>query len=720
MQTRRRIRVGIDTGGTFTDVVALDEETGELVTTKTPSTPANPADGFLAGIDKVLGLLGGPAGDSIGAVSHGTTVATNQLLEGKVDRLGFVTTEGYDAMLEIARQSVPDGYGNSYFWVKPARIVPRDLVRSVGGRLDFTGAEVRPFDEEGAREVARWFRDRGVDTLGVCFLHSYADPRHEERMREILADEHPAAVVSISSQVLREYREYERAMTTLVDAAVKPRLSAYVANIGARLAAYVGDPVAGGDRPDERGRDQVPFYVMKSNGGVLSAEEVVHQPITTVLSGPAAGALGAALIAEAAGFDRVLTCDGGGTSTDVSVVIDGEPTLTTEGTVGAFPSKIPMIDVVTVGAGGGSIAWLSPEGALKVGPQSAGADPGPLCYGRGGTDVTITDAHVVLGRIPPHLLGGEIPLDVEAARAGVERLAAALGLSPEAAAVGVLEISAWNQANALRQVTVKRGLDVRDFTLTTFGGSGSLLLCRLMDVLGIPTVLVPPDPGNVSAFGLLTVDVKNDYVLTRVCLDEHLDAASLGTAYAQLTAQARDALLREGFPEGEHVFARTADLRYFGQAFEVRVPVPDGDLDRRLLDGVVSAFHAEHRGLYGYDFAGDLSQQVEWVNLRVSGIGPITRPEIRRLSGSSAPPASRGSSQADVPTRAVCFDAEEGYVDAPILQRSGLVPGDSVQGPAVIEEYGSTVPLHPGFTATVDELGNLLVRRHVSTQEAAR
>ena len=702
MQTRRRIRVGIDTGGTFTDVVALDEDTGELVTTKTPSTPANPADGFLAGIDKVLGLVGGLGGDSIGAVSHGTTVATNQLLEGKVDRLGFVTTEGYDAMLEIARQSVPDGYGNSYFWVKPPRIVPRDLVRSVGGRLDHTGAEVRPFDEEGARGVARWFRDRGVDTLGVCFLHSYADPRHEERMREILAEEHPDAVVSISSQVLREYREYERAMTTLVDAAVKPRLSAYVANIGARLAAYVG---AG------EGRGSVPFYVMKSNGGVLSAEEVVHQPITTVLSGPAAGALGAALIAQAAGFDRVLTCDGGGTSTDVSVVVDGEPTLTTEGTVGAFPSKIPMIDVVTVGAGGGSIAWLSPEGALKVGPQSAGADPGPLCYALGGTDVTITDAHVVLGRIPPHLLGGEIPLDVAAARTGVERLAADLGLSPEAAAVGVLEISGWNQANALRQVTVKRGLDVRDFTLTTFGGSGSLLLCRLMDVLGIPTVLVPPDPGNVSAFGLLTVDVKNDYVLTRVSLDEHLDPAALDTSYAQLTAQARSALLREGFPEGEHVFVRTADLRYFGQAFEVRVPVPDGDLDRTVLDGVVTAFHAEHRGLYGYDFAGDASQQVEWVNLRVSGIGPITRPEIRRMRGSSAPQATRGSAQADDPIRAVCFDAEEGYVDTPILQRNGLVPGDSVQGPAVIEEYGSTVPLHPGFTATVDGLGNLLVRR---------
>ncbi len=686
----RTIRIGIDTGGTFTDVVAFDEASGEVVTTKTPSTPANPADGFLAGIDKVLDVLGAGAG-AIDAVSHGTTVATNQLLEGKVDRLGFVTTAGYESMLEIARQSVPDGYGNSYFWVKPARIVPRDLVKGVGGRLDFTGAEVRPFDEDSARVVARWFRDQGVTTLGVCFLHAYANPEHEERMRAVLAEEHPDAVVSLSSEVLREYREYERAMTTLVDAAVKPRLSAYVTNIKHRL--------------DALDRREIPFYVMKSNGGVLSADEVVHQPITTVLSGPAAGALGAALIAQVAGFDRVLTSDGGGTSTDVSVVIDGEPTLTTEGTVGAFPSKIPMIDVVTVGAGGGSIAWLSPEGTLKVGPHSAGADPGPLCYGRGGTEVTITDAHVVLGRIPPHLLGGEIPLDVDAARAGVEDLAKRLGLSPEACASGVLEISAWNQANALRQVTVKRGLDVRDFTLTTFGGSGSLLLCRLMDVLGLHTVLVPPNPGNVSAFGLLTVDVKNDYVRTQVALAEALSPADVGGTYDELTDQARRALVQEGFADDEHQFVRTADLRYFGQAYEVRVGVPDGVVDGDVLSGVADRFHAEHRALYGYDFAHDPSQQVEWVNLRVTGIGPIQRPEIQRHPLAESPSAT--------PTghREVCFDPAEGYAETPVLWRPDLAPGTVLTGPAVVEEFGSTVPLHPGFTARVDEYLNLIVTR---------
>jgi N-methylhydantoinase A len=693
-QAHRRIRLGIDTGGTFTDVVAFDEDTGEIVTTKTPSTPGNPADGFMAGIDKVLELLGLPAGDgnALAAVSHGTTVATNQLLEGKVDQLGFITTEGYDAMLEIARQSVPDGYGNSYFWVKPDRIVPRHLVKSVPGRLDFTGAEVRPLDEQAARRVARWFRDKGITTLGVCFLHAYANPAHEERMREILQQEHPDAVVSISSQVLREYREYERAMTTLVDAAVKPKLSAYINNITARLAEYAG-------------ARRVPFYVMKSNGGVLSAAEVVHQPITTVLSGPAAGALGAALIGRVAGFDRVLTCDGGGTSTDVSVVIDGDPTLTTEGSVGVFPSKIPMIDVVTVGAGGGSIAWLSPEGTLKVGPHSAGADPGPLCYAKGGTEVTVTDAHVVLGRVPPHLLGGEIPLDVAAAEKGVRALAEKLGLTRETCAVGILEISAWSQANALRQVTVKRGLDVRDFTLTTFGGSGSLLLCRLVDILNLPAVLVPPNPGNVSAFGLLTVDVKNDYVQTHISLHEALDLIRVQAAFDALTDQARAALTTEGFTEQEHRFQRTADLRYFGQAFEVRVAVSGGSLDRAAIDAVAQAFHAEHRALYGYDFSNDRSQQVEWVNIRVSGIGPIHRPEIKRAPGhTSATAAPTGS-------REVCFDSGDGYVTTSVFWRTDLPPGTVVTGPAIIEEFGSTVPLHPGFTARIDDYLNIIVTR---------
>src|SRR3954471_21947009 len=685
--TERRVRIGIDTGGTFTDVVAVDEETGQTTTTKTPSTPADPAEGFLNGVRKVLGLMD-LSGEAIPAVSHGTTVATNQLLEGKLDRIGFITTEGYESVLEIARQSVPDGYGNSQFWGKPPRVHPGDLGRTGRRPPHHTGAEVRPFDEDDARAAARFFMDAGITTIRVCFLHAYANDTHERRMLDVIRDEHPAAVVSLSSQVLREYREYERSVTTLVDAAVKPKVGAYVTNIRTRL-----DEIAPG----------VPFYVMKSNGGVLSAGEVVHQPITTMLSGPAAGALGAALIAGTAGFDRVLTCDGGGTSTDVTVVIDGEPTLTTEGSVGDYPSKIPMIDVVTVGAGGGSSAWLSPEGTLKVGPKSAGADPGPMCYPDGGDVPTVTDAHVTLGRIPPHLLGGEIPLSVEAARGGLQQLGAKLDLDLERTATGILEISAWNQANALRQVTVARGLDVRDFTLTTFGGSGSLLACRLMDILGLPRTLVPPSPGNVSAFGLLTVDVRNDYVQTVVSRHDDLDLARVAAVFAELEDRARAALDAEGFGPDEQRMQRTADLRYVGQAFEVRVPVGDGELDAAATELVAQAFHAAHRLLYGYDFAADPRQAVEWVNLRVSGIGPIRRPDLVEL-----PAVAGGTDRAVTGSRRVFFDD---WLDTPTYDRTRLAPEDVVAGPAVIEEFGSTVPVHPGFAAAVDTHGNLLLTR---------
>ncbi len=678
------LRIGIDTGGTFTDVVGYDEENGELTVTKTPTTPADPAVGFLAGLEKVLGLLGAGIG-AVAAVSHGTTIATNQLVQGDVGDLGFITTEGFEFLLEIARQSVPAGYGNSYFWVKPDRIVPPDRVRTVAGRLDNDGAELRPFDEEQAAGVARWFRDRGIGALGVCFLHSYANPDHERRMAAVLAREHPDAVVSISSDVLREYREYERSMTTLLDAAVKPRVSSYLRAISARLEA------AG---------CMAPFYVMKSSGGVALAGELIRQPIATVLSGPAAGVLGAAVIARAAGIERVLTCDGGGTSTDVAVVTGGEPALTTEGRVGDYPSLIPMVDVVSVGAGGGSVAWISPEGGLKVGPRSAGADPGPLCYGRGGTEVTVTDAHLVLGRIPPRLLGGEVPLDRQAAAAGLDALGRQLGLSGTECAAGILEISAWNQADALREVTVKRGLDVRDFTLVTFGGSGSLLACPLIDILDVREVLVPPNPGNVSAFGLLTVDVRADYVRTAVQRQDALDPDAVAEILAVLDDQARRGLAAQGFAAPRLV--RSADLRYFGQAFEVRVPVPDGPFTAAIAAGVAVAFHEAHRALYGYDFQGDARQHVEWVNLRITGFGELRHPKPARIAvRDGVPDRARSGS------RRVRFSRAADYADAAIYERSRLLAADEVMGPAVIEEYGATIPVHPGFAARVDEHGNL-------------
>ncbi len=697
----RRLRIGIDTGGTFTDVVAVDEATGEIFTTKTPSTPADPSLGVLDGIRKILRLIeqvaSAPAvAPAVAAVSHGTTVATNALLQDRFPGLGLVTTLGFRHVLEIARQAVPRGYGNSYFWVKPERIVPLHLVHEVPERLNFRGDVLRPFDEAAAVAAARWFRDHGIDSIGVSFIHAYANPEHERRMRAILEREHPGAHVSISSDVLPEYREYERTVTTLVDAFVKSRVAAYVGAIQARLDTELGTGV--------------PFYVMKSNGGVISAREVAAQPITTILSGPAAGALGASILAGVAGFDRVLTADAGGTSTDVCLVEHGLPGLTTDGAVGRFPVKVPMIDIVTVGAGGGSIAWIAPDGGLKVGPRSAGADPGPLCYGRGGAEPTTTDAHLVLGRIPPRLLGGEIPLSVERARDGIAALAARLGLPPTRAAEGILEIAAWNQANAIQQVSVKRGLDPRDYTLVAFGGSGPLLAGRLLDLLHLRAALIPLSPGNVSALGLLTVDLKNDYVQTFVQRHDRLDHAAVNAHLARLEALARAALASEGFSEHEMRIERSADLRYFGQAWEVAVELPAGTIDEQSAAVATDRFHEAHEQRYGYSYRrvtghGRTDRQaVEWVNLRVTGIGPIARPKLRER-----PPGDGRPARALSGTRPVVFSEET--VECPVYARALLAPGDTLSGPAVIEEYGATTVVYPGQRVETDRFGNLILTR---------
>ncbi len=686
MAGRPGVRIGIDTGGTFTDVVAVDTGTGRLAATKTPSTPKDPSVAFMRGVDHALRLLG-VGSDELESIRHGTTVATNHLLQGAVRDLGLITTEGYESILEIARQSVPDGYGNSYFWVKPPRIVPADLVRTVGGRLDSAGREIRPFDEDSAVRAVRFLRDRGVRAIGVCLLHSYANDEHERLVERVVRREYPQAVLSLSSRVLPEYREYERTVTTLVDAAVKPTVASYVSAIERRLNGLDG------------GR-RIPFSVMRSNGGVLSATEVVQQPISTVLSGPAAGVLGAAAVAADAGFRSIVTCDGGGTSTDVAVVLDGRPSLTTDAVVGDHPVRVPMVDVVTVGAGGGSIACVTPERTLRVGPGSAGADPGPACYPGGGSEPTVTDAALLLGRIPPHLLGGSITLDPAAAVTAVSAVAARVGLTAEDCAAGILEIFAWNQANALRRITTGRGLDVRDFPLVTFGGSGSLLACRLLDLVGAPAVLVPPDPGNLSAYGLLTVDVRCDSVRTRVSRDDELDLGGLAEIFGTLTLRARNALQQEGFGPTA-VVMRVADLRYVGQAYEVGVDCPDGPISRAWADRVVARFHDSHQALYGYDFRGRADQPVEWVNMRATGIGPVQRPNFPEISSGDGAPTPRG-------TRRVRF---EGWVDAAIHDRGTLLAGQVVDGPAIIEEFGSTVPVHHGFRATVDRYGSLLLTR---------
>jgi N-methylhydantoinase A len=678
--TRSRLRIGIDTGGTFTDIVAVDDATGEVHTTKTPSTPDDPSRALLEGVHKVLeGLSGSPSG-----IYHGTTVATNALLEERFSSLGLITTKGFRHVLEIARQSVPNGYGNSYFWVKPDRIVPLHRVKEVEGRLDFRGEEIRPFDEKEARAAARWFRQEGITAIGVCFIHSYANDAHERRMREILAEEYPEAIVSLSSDVLPEYREYERTVTTLVDAFVKPEVQHYV------------------ERAEDRVRslDQgLPFLIMQSNGGVLSPAQVADRPIATLLSGPAAGALGASLLAGMAGFPNVLTVDAGGTSTDICVVDGGVPHMTTEGAVGRFPVKVPMIDIITIGTGGGSIAWVDPSGSLRVGPKSAGASPGPMCYGKGGDEPTLTDANLLLGRLPPHLLGGEVPLDVERARFGLERLAGQVGLGVEQLAAGILEIADWNQVNAIRQVTVRKGLDPREYAMVAFGGSGPLQAGRVAQLLGLPHTLVPPSPGNVSAYGLLAVDLKMDYVATAVQREDRFDTATLEQVFKRLESDAARDLAAEGVPVERRRLSRSADIRYFGEAYEIRIEIPPGSLTPDSLRDAVDRFHSAHETLYGYSYRG--SQLTEVVNLRITGVGIIDKPRVAELRATDAPAQPSGA-------RGVYFGSR--YLETAVYGRGHLGPGHIIEGPAIVEEYGSTAVIQPDQAARVDRLGNLVLR----------
>jgi N-methylhydantoinase A len=682
-----RLRIGIDTGGTFTDIVSIDGASGTMRVTKVASTPANPGVALARGVKAILDEAGA-AVDDVAGLAHGTTVATNALLQGEISSLGLIVTAGFRHILEIARQSVPDGYGNSYFWVKPERIVPLHLVREVGGRLNFKGEELRRLDEKSVRAAVRFYKAHRIPAIGVCLMHAYANPAHERRVAALLKQEYPDCTVSLSCDVLPEYREYERAVTTLVDAFVKPHMDRYLRRVKDELGP---------------GLREKPFLVMQSSGGVMSAEQVVKKPITTALSGPAAGALGSAVVAAIAGFDSVVTLDAGGTSTDLCLIENGQPHITNGGTVGPFPVRIPMINIETIGTGGGSIAWISREGHLKVGPRSAGAEPGPMCYPKGGTEPTITDANLVLGRLPPALIGGGIALDVARARAGLDALARGLGraMTAEQLAEGIVEIANWNQTNRIRQMTIQRGLDPRDFALLSFGGAGPAQSAAVMDLLGMTACIVPPNPGNLSAFGLLAVDWRTDRIVTKVMHEDAIDLSAVRRLYAQLERDAVDTLTRDGIPESRIRVLREADIRYAGQSMEVRVAVPAGEIDARFKTALLDAFHAAHRRTFGYDYKGE--QKIELVNLCVSGFGMIDRPTMPKLEPKpGVVPARRA-------VRPVYFNGA--FRDTPVYDRATLPPEFRLDGPAIVEEFGSTTVVFPGQTLTVDPHGILIVRR---------
>jgi len=671
-------RVGVDVGGTFTDVVTVDG--GELGVEKTPSTPAAPAEGVVAGLEDAAAA--GLALGEVAFLGHGTTVATNAVLEGTWADTGLVTTEGFRDALAIGRQNRPDLYDARA--ETPDPVVPRDRRHEVPERLDERGEVVRDLDGDAVRDVADALAAQDVDAVAVALLFAFENDAHERRVVEILRDELDVPV-SRSSVVLPEIREYERTLATALNAALVPVMSDYLATLS--------DAVADRGVP-------APLRIMQSSGGTMVADAARDRPVRTLLSGPAAGVRGAAYVADRAGHDDVVTMDMGGTSCDVSLVTGGEPAVTTETTVGDYPVAIPAVDVHTVGAGGGSVAWLDAGGALRVGPRSAGADPGPICYGRGGTEPTTTDAHLVLGRLDPDgLLSGELAADVDAVRAGLrEHVADPLDQSVEDAARGILRVANANMERALRVVSVERGHDPREFALVAFGGAGPLHATALADALDVPRVVVPRTAGVLSALGLLVSDVVYDYGRTRVRRLDAVDAAALDAAFDDLAERGRDRLADEGFPPDRRAVERSVDLRYAGQSFDLPVAVPDGDVDDAALDALAERFHERHRERYGH---ADPDEPVEVVTVRLRAKGLVEPPEL------AAPVEAGSAADAVEATRTVGF--ADGDHETRIYDRARLPAGASFDGPAVVAGAESTALVHPDQAASVDDDGNLVV-----------
>ena len=680
-----KIRVAIDTGGTFTDVVAINEETGNTVAIKTPSTPKDPSQGLLNGIDKIFSKTNDNLND-MNMLLHGSTVATNAVLEHKFSGLGLLVTNGFRDMIEIARQSVPDGYGNSFFWVKPPRLVPLHLVREIKGRLRFDGSEIEPIDPDFALNSISELVNEGVNCIGVCLLHSYANSEHEKFIGELIKKHFPNIFFSLSSVVLPEYREYERAMTTLIDVLVKPYCETYLGNAAKKLY-YDGI--------------QFPFLIMQSNGGVVRHSTASEKPVTMLLSGPAAGVLGAVHMSKLAGFDKILTSDVGGTSTDISIVENQVPLYTSETMVENYPVKTPMLDIVTVGSGGGSIAWTDDYGNMKVGPQSAGADPGPVCYSKGGDKPTVTDAAVVLGRLPKSLIGGELELNEEKAKEIYKVFGNEHGMKPEEAAAGVLELAAINQVFGIRKVTTTRGRDPSNYAMVAFGGAGGLFATEVAEFLEITTIITPPDPGNLCALGLHVSDVKRDYIQTIVRSQSNYDQEEIIKIWTKLRDQGIKDIIEEGILRKNINIEYVADIRYFGEGHEVQVNIPQGLTIDKAINFMWQQFHQEHDKSFGFHYEG--KQDVELVNLRVRAVGIQNRPKIKtvkRQQKDTKPKFSR-----DV------FWKDFGWISSSVFDRNDLAIGQIIKGPAIVEEYGSTTVVPKNWSCIVDEYKNIILKK---------
>jgi N-methylhydantoinase A len=695
-------RLGVDVGGTFTDLLLVQDESGAMHRVKTPSTPADPSEGVLVGVQRICQESGVAAGE-IQFVQHGTTVATNAMLEAKGARVGLITTHGFKQILHLARSQTPGPLAGWIIMIKPDPPAALEDTREAKERMSAQGEVVEPVDRDQVEGIVRDLVDSGVETLTVSLINSYANPAHEREIKTIIHDLYPGFPVTISADVLPEFREYERTLTACLNSYVRPRVEAYVQHLASSLKST---GVAG------------ELNLLRSDAGLMTAEVASEQPIYGILSGPAGGVAGALYVARRAGYDNILTFDMGGTSTDVALCQDGQVTIErqTEVPYGwglpgeVIPIKVPSVNVRSVGAGGGSIAHV-PEvtGALRVGPQSAGADPGPACYGKGGEEPTVTDANVIVGHLPPQLLGGEMELDAEASKAAVQKIGDALGLDVHQAAEGILDIVNENMAGALRLVSVQRGYDPRDFALVAFGGAGPMHANAVARVMGSFPVIVPPAPGLLCATGDLVADFRGEFAQTFIRTVDRTSGDEVRGILDRLGQEAQSWLEGEGIPQDSQRVSFNVDMRYYRQGYEIPV-----EIDPALLAGdgmamLADRFNDLHEQYYRFQME---DTTCEIVNLRAIGYGDVPKPQL----GEADDGAGADSSHAVTDEHEVYFGGE--WLPTKIYDRSQLQPGNRVEGPAVITEFDATTVVLSGYAAEVDRYLNLIINP-VEGKEAA-
>ena len=675
------VRIGIDVGGTFTDFTLLHENDGRVTFHKVPSTPGDPSEAIARGVAELL-AMDAIAPEDVAHVGHGTTVATNLVIERKGALAGLLTTKGFRDVLEIGRQTRPHLY--DYTRAKAPPLVAREHRLELTERVNARGEVLHPLNEAEVERAVETLRRAGVSAVAVCLLHAYRNREHERVVRAAIERVFPQAYISVSSEVLPEFREYERLSTTVLNAVIGPRMQTY-------LDRFL-------ERVRELGITTEPFTI-HSNGGLMSVRAVRAYPVRTCLSGPAAGVVGAAAVGRACGFGDLVTFDVGGTSTDVSLVVDGQPLFSSLRSVADYPVKTPMVDIHVIGAGGGSVAAIDDAGALKVGPRSAGADPGPCAYGRGGKQATITDAQIVLHRLnPAALLDGRLPVSESAARdALLAQVARPLGLALEEAAEGVIRIANANMGRAIRAVSTERGYELERFALFAFGGAGPLHAIDVARECGIPRVVIPVEPGTMCARGMLLADVSFDFVRSLIALAGPQTWPIVRQMFAEMQQEASAWLERERVATADRRFRRYIDARYEGQNFEVVVEIDAAESS--AAEVFLDRFSGAHQREYGYDIPG---KPVEVVNCRLQAVGRVPKAPLTDWAPSASDPVATGR-------RSVYFGSGLGWLDAPIFARGRLGAGGVIEGPAIIEEMSSTVVLGPGQRASVDRIGNLVV-----------